>query len=155
MRIILTVLLAVVACAGQTTTNAKPGAEYGIQPNPERDPWQKPALVISSLNFSTTETVVVIESGYPYFAPRIAPLVKKVYAVNSDARAFQGPGKLPPSITTIVSTKTNPGIANLKVDTVIVVAPGPGEQCIVVDPGIGVSGFPCAPCACGRTGSTS
>jgi hypothetical protein len=44
-----------------------------------------------------------------------------VYAVNSDARAFQGPGKLPPSITTIVSTKTNPGIANLKVDTVIVV----------------------------------
>jgi len=95
--------------------------EYQIHPDDTRDSWQQPQQVINALAFSPGETVAVIETGYPYFAPRIAPLVKKLYAINNDSRAFEGRGALPPSISTVVSTDTDPKTAGLNVDTVIIV----------------------------------
>jgi hypothetical protein len=61
------------------------------------------------------------ENGYPYFAPRTAPLVQKAYVVNADPRAFEGRGKLPPGATAIVSNKGDANIAKLNVDTVMMV----------------------------------
>jgi protein-L-isoaspartate O-methyltransferase len=95
--------------------------EYQIHPDDTRDSWQQPKQVIDALAFSPTETVAVIETGFPYFAPRIAPLVKKLYAINNDSRSFEGRGALPPSISTIVSTSSDPKTAGLNVDTVVIV----------------------------------
>src|ERR1700735_5306497 len=89
------------ALSAQTVPSA--GAEYQFPRDARRDPWQMPDQVIKALNLSSSETVAVIEEGYPYFAPRIAPLVKKVYAVNTDLRAFEGRGALPASISMILS----------------------------------------------------
>jgi hypothetical protein len=86
-----------------------------------RDAWQNPNQVISALQFSPSENVAWVESGYPYFAPRIVPLVKKVYAVNTDPRAFQGQGMLPPGVIPIVSTTSDPNVASLSLDTIILV----------------------------------
>jgi len=105
----------------QTPPSFSPGDEYRFPPDARRDPWQKPFEVITALNFSSSETVAVIEIGYPYFAPRIAPLVKKVYSVNTDLQAFQGRGALPPGISKILSTNANPALARLNIDTVILV----------------------------------
>jgi hypothetical protein len=104
-----------------TTTLSQSRGEYLAQPDPLRDPWQQPDQVIAALNFSPTETVAVIENGYPYFPQRILPFVKKVYAVNSDARAFEGRGTLPPAISTIVGTDTDPHLHGIGFDTVIMV----------------------------------
>ena len=95
--------------------------DYVIPHDPRRDSWQKPDEVIKALNFSGSETVAVIENGYPYFAPRIAPLVKKVYAVNTDPRAFQGRGSLPPSVSPIVATSANPSLAKLDIDVIVMI----------------------------------
>ena len=122
MRIILIFLLASAASMAQQTTSISIGmSPYGVPKDIRRDPWQKPDVVINSLKFSPAETVAVVETGYPYFAQRVAPLVKAVYAVNSDPRAFQGPGKLPPTIKTVLSTSTDPHLPNMGVDTVILV----------------------------------
>jgi hypothetical protein len=121
MRIFPMLLLAATTLPAQTFPGLQSQPEYQIHRDPVRDSWQKPDQVISSLNFSTSETVAVIENGFPYFAQRIAPFVKKVYAVNSDPRAFQGRGALPPAITTIVSTNDDPNISGLNVDTVIMI----------------------------------
>jgi len=121
MRIFLLPFVLWAALSAQTGPNSLPGDQYRFPPNSRRDPWQKPDQVIKALNFSASESVAVIEVGYAYFAPRIAPLVKKVYAVNTDSRAFEGPGSLPPSISTIVSTSANPFISGLNVDTVVLV----------------------------------
>ena len=73
---------AAVTLSAQTTPapvsqdQSQPGGEYKIFRDPSRDPWQKPDQVIRALKFSASETVAVIESGYPYFPQRIAPLVK-------------------------------------------------------------------------------
>ena len=117
----LSLFSALILSAQTTAVISQPQGEYLIPPDPLRDPWQKPDQVISALNFSTSETVAVIENGYPYFPQRIAPYVKKVYAVNSDNRSFQGRGALPPSISTIVSTAGDPHIQGLSFDTVILV----------------------------------
>jgi hypothetical protein len=121
MRLFVLLFIAAAILPAQTCPGLQSQPEYKIPAEPERDAWQQPQQVISSLHFSTTETVAVIETGFPYFAQRIAPLVKKVYAVNSDARSFQGRGALPPSITTIVSTASDPKISGLNIDTVIII----------------------------------
>jgi arsenite methyltransferase len=105
----------------QTAATAAPGGEFAIHNDPRRDPWQKPEQVIQALNFSSTETVAVIESGFPYFAPRVSPLVSRVYAVNADARAFKGRGALPPSITRVTSIGSDPEIGRFDLSTVIMV----------------------------------
>jgi hypothetical protein len=121
MRLLLLLFLAPIIIPAQTPRGLQSQPEYGIPSDPDRDPWQKPDQVISALNFSGTETVAVIESGYPYFAQRIAPFVKKVYAINTDARAFQGRGALPPAIGTIVSTPDDPHMSTINVDTIMMV----------------------------------
>jgi arsenite methyltransferase len=121
MRIHFLLLVLSAALSAQTIPNPSRGGEYQFPPDARRDPWQKPDDVIKALNFSSSETVAVIEEGYPYFAPRIAPFVKKVYAVNTDLRAFQGRGALPSSISTIVSTSASPALSRLNIDTVIMV----------------------------------
>jgi hypothetical protein len=103
------------------TLSAQLLPETQILPDPIRDPWQRPDQVISALKFTAAETVAVIENGFPYFAQRIAPHVGKVYAVNTDPRAFQGRGVLPPEITTIIASNLDPAIAGLHLDTVIMV----------------------------------
>ena len=115
MRLYLFILFAA------TILSAQSPPQYQNPPDPRRDPWQKPDQVIAALNFSSAETVAVIENGYPYFAQRIAPRVKKVYATNTDPRAFQGRGTLPPGISPIVSTNGDPRLAGLNLDTVIMV----------------------------------
>ena len=95
--------------------------EQQVPADPVRDSWQKPDAVIAALNFSPTETIAVIENGYPYFAPRIAPYVKQVYSVNADPRAFTGRGAPPASVSTIVGNFQNPQLGNLKLDTVMMV----------------------------------
>jgi arsenite methyltransferase len=114
MRIYASLLFAATFLSAQTPP-------YRIPSDPVRDAWQKPDQVISALNFSATEVVAVIESGYPYFAPRIAPRVKQVYAVNTDPRAFQGRGTLPPGVSPIVGTVSDPQLSSLAVDTVIMI----------------------------------
>lgn len=121
MRIYLLLSVLVAALSAQTVPNLSPGEEYKFPPDARRDPWQMPDAVIKALNLSSSETVAVIEEGYPYFAPRIAPFVKKVYAVNSDPRAFQGRGALPASISAIVTTSASPALSRLNIDTVIMV----------------------------------
>jgi hypothetical protein len=122
MRLFTVFLFAALVLSAQTpAVLSQSQGEYQIHSDPHRDPWQQPDQVISALKLSTSETVAVIENGFPYFPQRIAPLVKKVYAVNSDARAFQGRGTLPPSIPTIVSTNEDPNIKGLGFDTVIMV----------------------------------
>jgi hypothetical protein len=123
MRIILATYLSAMALAAQ---NAAPpaiqsGPAHHDRSNPWRDPWQKPDQVIAALNFSATESVAVIEDGYPYFAPRIAPHVAKVYAVNSDPRALSGPREKSALFTPVVSSDTDPHVSSLTVDTVILV----------------------------------
>jgi hypothetical protein len=120
MRLLTILALTVATLAGQPKSS-QPGDENHSLRDPRRDPWQKPDQVISALNFSETETVAVIENGYPYFAPRIAPLVQKVYAVNIDPRAFEGRGKLPPGVSGVVANKNSANIARLNVDTVMMV----------------------------------
>ena len=121
MRIYLLLLVLGAALSAQTVPNSSPGGEYKFPLDARRDPWQMPDGVIKALNLSSSETVAVIEEGYPYFAPRIAPFVKKVYAVNSDPRAFQGRGVLPSGISAIVSTSASPALLRLNIDTVIMV----------------------------------
>jgi hypothetical protein len=95
--------------------------EYQLQPDSRRDAWQKPDQVIGALHFSAAETVAVIENGYPYFAPRIAPHVSKVYAVNSDPRVFQGRGAIRSGISPILSNNNDPKLSGLNVDTIVMV----------------------------------
>jgi len=122
MRFLLLTLFGTVAVSGQITLqNPQPGAEYSIPRDDRRDPWQKPDQVIAALTFSPTESVAVIESGYPYFAPRIARLVQKLYAINSDSRAFQPPIPLPPSVSPVTSTTLDPHISGMNLDTVMMV----------------------------------
>jgi hypothetical protein len=121
MRTLALLFLAAAILPAQKFPGLQSQPEYEIHAEPDRDAWQQPQQVINSLNFSKSETVAVIETGYPYFAQRIAPLVKKVYAVNSDARSFEGRGALPPSIGTIVSSDADPKIAGLGVDTVLII----------------------------------
>jgi hypothetical protein len=121
MRIYFFMLVLGANLSAQTVLNSSPGREYQFPFDARRDPWQMPDDVIKALNFSGSETVAVIEEGYPYFAPRIALLVKKVYAVNTDLRAFKGRGALPPGISTILSTSASPALARLNLDTVIMV----------------------------------
>jgi hypothetical protein len=113
MRIYKALLFASASVFGQ------PG---GSNPsNPARDPWQMPSQVIDSLNFSPSDTVAVIENGYPYFAPRIAPLVKKLYAVNTDSRSFQGKGALPAGVSGVTGTFGDPKLSGLTINTVMLV----------------------------------
>ena len=121
MRLYFLLLILGAGLPGQTPPSFSPGDEYRFPPDARRDPWQKPGEVIAALNFASSETVAVIENGYPYFAPRIAPFVKKVYSVSTDLRAFQGRGALPPGIGKILSTNANPALARLNLDTVILV----------------------------------
>jgi predicted methyltransferase len=121
MRFATILLLAVTTLPAQTIQGFRPGAEYQIPRDPRRDPWQMPDQVISALSLTATQTVAVIENGYPYFAQRIAPLVKRVYAVNGDSRAFQGRGTLPLEISPIVASTDAPGIAAASVDLVLMV----------------------------------
>ena len=121
MQVFLLLFFLLAALSAQTVPSSLPGDEYKFPSNSRRDPWQKPDQVIKALNFSASESVAVIEVGYSYFAPRIAPLVKKVYAVNTDSRAFEGPGSLAPGISRIVSTSADPSISGLSVDTVVLV----------------------------------
>jgi len=121
MRHYFLLLILGASLSAQTPPSFTPGDEYRLPPDARRDPWQKPFEVIAALNFSSSETVAVIENGYPYFAPRIAPLVKKVYSVNTDSRAFEGRGALPPGIAKVLSTNANPSLARLNIDTVILV----------------------------------
>jgi protein-L-isoaspartate O-methyltransferase len=120
MRCYFLLLALGVALAAQTIPMSSSG-QYKPPVDARRDPWQMPDDVIKALNLSSSETVAVIEAGYPYFAPRIAPFVKKVYAVNSDPRAFQGRGAQPPGISTISATNSSPSLSRLGVDTVIMV----------------------------------
>lgn len=121
MKVALTLLFALLGAWAQTTMPSQPGSELQVPKDPTRDPWQKPDQVISTLNFQVGETVAVIEDGYPYFAPRIAPLVKQVFAVNEDARAFQGRGNLPSSIRRVIGSPTTPNITSLTLDRIIMV----------------------------------
>jgi hypothetical protein len=121
MRIPILFLIGTFILPAQQFPGLQSQPEYHIFSNPQRDTWQQPNQVISALHFAPTETVAVFENGYPYFAPRIAPLVKKVYAVNNDVRAFQGRGALPPSIGTIINSPSDPNIAGYTFDTVLMV----------------------------------
>jgi hypothetical protein len=120
MRVPIVLLFSAVTLSAQSVSS-QPGAENHSLRDPRRDPWQKPDQVISALGFSPSETVAVIENGYPYFAPRIAPLVKKVHAINMDPRAFEGRGQLPPGASPIVADESDPKIVGLNVDTVMMV----------------------------------
>jgi len=119
MRIPLVVIFSLATLSAQQIV--PPGARYPFPPDPKRDPWQKPDQVIAALNFRSSETVAVIESGYPYFAPRIAGLVKTVYAVNSDPQALQGPLGSGQGFSPVISTAAGPNISSLDVDTVFMV----------------------------------
>src|SRR6201986_4878064 len=96
--------LAPLVLLGQNPQLNQAGGSDRSLVDPQRDPWHKPAQVIQALQFTGSETVAVIENGYPYFAPPILPYVKKVYAVNTNANAFQGLGKLPPGVSPIIAT---------------------------------------------------
>jgi predicted methyltransferase len=119
MRIVLAILFSLATISAQQIV--PPGGPYPFPADPLRDPWQKPDEVIASLSFSSSETVAVIEDGYPYFAPRIAGHAKKVYAVNSDPLALQGPRGSSPDFSPVVDTDSDPGVSSLNVDTVIMV----------------------------------
>ena len=123
MRLMMAALLFISGITAQTVlTTSQPEGEYPqFFPDPFRDPWQKPDQVIAALNFATTETVAVIENGLPYFAPRIAPHVKRTYAVNSDARVFQGITAPPPTVLPILATPTNPNVSAITADTIMMV----------------------------------
>lgn len=121
MRIIIALALSSTAALAQAPAAAVSLASRYTQTDPWRDAWQKPTQVISALNFSPTEQVAVVEEGYPYFAPRIAAVAGKVYAVNMDSRALQGPRGTSPLFTPIVSSQSNPDISGLNLDTVMLV----------------------------------
>ncbi|HVW86968.1 MAG TPA: hypothetical protein VHB50_19915 [Bryobacteraceae bacterium] len=121
MRTFITFCFTAAVLWGQIFTATQPGVEYRILSEPNRDPWQKPDQVISALKFSSSETVAVIENGYPYFATRIAPHAGKVYAINADPRAFQGPKAPPPGVGDILSTWTDPRLSSINADTVMIV----------------------------------
>jgi predicted methyltransferase len=121
MRVTLLLLVVMLGAHGQTGPASSSKGSYHLPPDPTRDPWQRPDEVIAALNFSKSETVIVIEDGYPYFPQRIAPLVKSVYAVNADARAFQGRGTLAGIASTVVGSDSDPRVVGLNADTVIMV----------------------------------
>jgi hypothetical protein len=121
MRIIIALALSTTAALAQAPTAAVSLASRYTQADPWRDSWQKTAQVVSALNFSPTETVAVVEEGYPYFAPRVAAVAGRVYAVNMDSRALQGPRGSSPLFTPVVSSDGNPNISGLNLDTVMLV----------------------------------
>jgi len=121
MRIIIALALSSTAVLAQAPAAAVSVASRYTQTDPWRDSWQKPAQVISALNFSPTESVAVVEEGYPYFAPRIAAVAGKVFAVNMDSRALQGPRGTSPLFTPIVSSEGDPSVSGLNLDTVMLV----------------------------------
>ena len=61
--------------------------EYAkILENPQRDSWQKPHDVLQALKLKPDEVIADIGAGSGYFARRFAHHVKKVYAVDIDAK---------------------------------------------------------------------
>src|SRR5262245_42212892 len=62
-------------------------SEYAkILEDPARDAWQKPHEVITALRLRPDEVVADIGAGSGYFTRRFAHHVKRVYAVDIDAK---------------------------------------------------------------------
>ena len=89
--------------------------------NPQRDEWQKPHEVIQALNLQPTEVIADIGAGSGYFARRLAHHVKKVYAVDIDAKLLAIIAKHgAPNIKNVLASPDNPGLADASVDTVFI-----------------------------------
>ena len=89
--------------------------------NPARDPWQMPAQVVATLNFSSSEVVGLTGDDDGYFARWIAPRVKQTYILASRAAATKKAllEEVPITIV-VVGDLTSPPPTPLQLDTLIV-----------------------------------
>ena len=116
-------LLLCTAAAAQTAHQHHPprsAEEYArVLNDPQRDEWQKPHEVVTTLALRPDEVVADIGAGTGYFARRFAHHAAKVYAVDIDvkllAMAKQG---APANLETVLAKPDDPGLPPKSVDTI-------------------------------------
>jgi ubiquinone/menaquinone biosynthesis C-methylase UbiE len=94
--------------------------EYArILSDPSRDKWQKPHEVIEALALKPGEVIADIGSGSGYFTRRLARHVKKVYAVDIDAKLLEIAKKdAPANVEAVLAAPDDPRLPDASVDTV-------------------------------------
>jgi cyclopropane fatty-acyl-phospholipid synthase-like methyltransferase len=62
--------------------------------DPKRDVWQKPKIVLQSMQLDSSMSVMDIGAGSGYFSLRMAPLVKQVIAADVDSSFLRHIGRI-------------------------------------------------------------
>ena len=96
--------------------------EYAkVLEDPQRDSWQKPHEVVTTLALRPGEIVADIGAGSGYFTRRLARHAAKVYAVDIDAELLgKARTSSPANVTTILATPDDPKLGAASVDTVFI-----------------------------------
>lgn len=94
--------------------------EYArVLEDPQRDAWQLPHEVILALDLKAQDVVADIGAGTGYFARRFAHHVKKVYAVDIDAKLLEIAKKTAPAnVEMVLATPDDPKLPDAAVDTI-------------------------------------
>ena len=121
LRIVLAALTAVAAAQVQHQHHPpRDAAEYAkILEDPQRDVWQLPHDVIMALDLKPQETIADIGAGTGYFSRRLARHVRKVYAVDIDAKLLDMLRKnAPANVETVLAAPDDPKLPDRSLDTV-------------------------------------
>lgn len=97
-------------------------AEYAkVLEDPARDAWQKPHDVIMALGLKDSDAVADIGAGSGYFTRRFANHVRKVYAVDIDAKLLDLIKKAAnPKIETVLAAPDDPKLPAASVDVIFI-----------------------------------
>jgi arsenite methyltransferase len=123
-RILITAiaLMAGYSVAGQVAHQHHPPSteEYAkVLEDPERDAWQKPHEVITSLKLKPSDVVADIGAGTGYFSRRFAMHAARVYAVDIDAKLLKIAAKnAPKNLVTLLSKPDDSLLPAASVDLV-------------------------------------
>src|SRR5579864_500248 len=87
--------------------------------DPKRDAWQKPHEVVMALDPKPDEVVADIGAGGGYFARRFAHHVRRVYAVDIDAKLLEAAAQgAPANLETVLAAPDDPKLPPQSVDTI-------------------------------------
>ncbi|HKW99330.1 MAG TPA: class I SAM-dependent methyltransferase [Bryobacteraceae bacterium] len=87
--------------------------------DPSRDAWQKPHEVVMALDLMPDDVVADIGAGGGYFARRFAHHVRRVYAVDIDAKLLEATAKgAPPNLETVLAAPDDPKLPTQSVDLI-------------------------------------
>ena len=123
MRLTLLCAAFAACAAAQTAHQHHPpqdAQEYArVLEDPQRDAWQLPHDVIMALELKPSEVVADIGAGTGYFSRRFAHHVKKVYAVDIDAKLLEIAKKdAPANVEIVLAAADDPKLPAAAVDTI-------------------------------------